>query len=164
MQKKRKLKRKYLIFLSVFFILLVTCFSTVTYAKFASKVSKEGSVTVAKWDVSSNMPDKTVNLQANDNTETYTLTVTNESEVAARYSINITNLPYGTLVALDGNDFESLDTNSTNISFNNVGIINADASEKTKTHTLKFKTSPDAQITNDRKVNIAVEFEQVKPQ
>ena len=164
MKSKRNFKRRYVIFFSMLFILFASLFVTTTYSKFASKVSKSGDVSVAKWDVSSNMPNKTVNLQANDNTDTYTLTVTNDSEVAAAYSINISNLPYGTLVALDDDDYVPLDTNENSISFSNVGIINADASEKTKTHTLKFRTSPDAQISSDRKVNVSVEFEQQKPQ
>lgn len=158
--KKRKLKKKFAVFFSLYFILLSSFFSYKTFSKYSTDINKNTNATVAKWDVSSNIPNASINLISSDEDNTYILNITNNSEVAAKYSIIVSNIPVGTLVALDNGKYTNY---SSRVLFNNVGTIKTNATNKTKSHTIKFKAVPEAEEVSNRNIKIQVTFNQDKP-
>ena len=105
------------------------------------------------------MPDATYTIVSTDE-QTYQISVTNNSEVALTYSIKITNKSQNSLVYLDGTQRKDLKNDYT---FNDVGTINANDTNKTKQHTLKFVSTPDVSEYNNRQVKIEVIFKQKNP-
>ena len=158
MKKKRKLKKKFIVFFAIYIIFISAYLVINTFSKFNSNVTKTGTLSIAKWDVSSQMPDSTINLIAGDNTETYTLTVTSESETASNYSIIISNLPENVQVALDNNTF--LSPTSGTVTFSNVGTFDANAVNTSHNHTLKIKALLEANVQTGSNINVNVEFTQ----
>ena len=159
--KKNLTKRKYIFLLfSTFIVSFCLSFSISSFAKMITQLSSvQNSRTVAKWDVSANLPDATYTIVSTDD-ETYQISVTNNSDVALTYSIKITNKSQNSLVYLDGTKRTDLKNDYT---FNNVGTINANDTNKTKQHTLKFVSTPDALEYNNRQVKIEVIFKQKNP-
>lgn len=154
---------KKIIFLIVpiFLMTFELCFLMPSLAKYFTELSaRQDSKSIASWDVSATIPNSTFDMLANQSEVTYTFNVTNDSEVAAIYSIEVNDVPYGVFVKLDNGSYKSRDSNATNIKFDNVGTINANASARTKTHTLTFITSPDAEAIIDKNVTIKVSFKQ----
>ena len=160
MKKKRKLKKKFVVFFSLYLVLLTSFFAIRTYSKFSNSVDKTGSLSIAKWDVLANIPTEDINLVAGNNIDTYTLTVTSKSEVATNYSIVISNLPIGVQVALDNNNYKNV--SSGKVQFNNVGSFNANASNTSKNHTLKIKAELYADEQTNKKIKVDVVFTQKK--
>ena len=158
--KKRRLKKKFVVFFSLYLVLLTSLFVINTYSKYTGSITKTGDTSVAKWDVSSNIPDATLNLVPSGE-DSYSLTITNNSEVSAKYSIVVSNIPSGTLVSLDNGAYKAY---SSTVSFNNIGTIKTNAATKTKSHTINFKTIPEASAVSNRNIKIQVNFEQTKPQ
>lgn len=135
-------------------------FSISSLAKYAVKLSDvSNSATLAKWEVTASIPSQTFNLLTDQNPITYTFNVTNNSEVAAIYSIELDNIPYGVFVKLDNSSYVARNDSSHTIKINNIGTINANASSRTKTHTLTFIASPDADEI-DNNISIKVSFRQ----
>ena len=139
MNKKRKLKKKFIVFFSFYVVLLSSFLIAQTVAKFASSASIEGNVSVAKWDVSANIPNATITV-APSGINTYDLTIVTDSDVSLSYSI------------------------MRSATFNRVGTIKANATSKTKTHVLKFKTVPEVTEVTNQPVKIDVIFTQNEPQ
>ena len=143
-----------------FLISFVLSFSICSLAKYSTKLSDvSNSATLAKWEVTANIPSQTFNLLTDQNPITYTFDVTNNSEVAAIYSIELDNIPYGVFVKLDNSSYVARNDSSHTIKINNVGTINANASSRTITHTLTFIASPDAEEI-DNNISIKVLFKQ----
>lgn len=159
---KRKISNHKFVFLvlSSFFVTFCLSFTINTFSKMITKLSDvQDSKTVAKWDVSANLPDATYTIVSTDE-QTYQISVTNNSEVALTYSIKITNKSQNSLVYLDGTQRTDLKNDYT---FNDVGTINANDTNKTKQHTLKFVSTPDVSEYNNRQVKIEVIFKQKNP-
>lgn len=162
MKRKIKNKKTIILFFLAFLLAFGLSFSISSLAKYSTLLSDiEDYKTVASWDVSTNLPDASIDLNALDGEGTYTLTITNNSDVSAKYSIVVSNIPTGTLVALDSKAYQS---STGSVTFNNVGTINVNEVTKTKTHTIKFKTVPEAAEVSNRNVKIQVNFEQINPQ
>lgn len=160
----KKIKSGRTIFYALISFFMTFCLSLTisSFSKFITALSSvQDSKTVAKWDVSTNLPNSTINLTALDDENTYTLTVTNNSDVSAKYSISVSNIPAGVLVGLDGRAYQS---STGSVTFNNVGTINANVTTKTNNHIIKFKTVPEATEVSNRNVKIQVTFNQVNPQ
>ena len=158
MKKKRKLKKKFVVFFSLYFIIISSFFFFFTYSKYSGTINKTGSVTVAKWGVSANLPTDNIDLIAGNNIDTYTLTVNSESEVATDYNIIISNLPNNIQVALDNDNY--VDVVDGQVIFTNAGSFNANASNTSNTHILKIKALIDADTETNRKINVDVVFNQ----
>lgn len=160
MKKKRRLKTKYLIVSFGILIIFDIVFIISSFAKFRTSLSSsQQSKDIAKWNVSANIPDASYTI-APCGDQSYNISVTNNSDVALMYSIKVTNKSKDSLVLLDDTTFSDLKSDYT---FDNVGTINANASTKTKTHTLKFISTPDVTEYNNRQVTIEVTFKQKKP-
>ena len=160
MNKKRKLKKKFIVFFSFYVVLLSSFLIAQTVAKFASSASIDGNVSVAKWDVSANIPNATITV-APSGINTYDLTIVTDSDVSLSYSIMISSLPLKTYVAVDSSNYSS---GASSVTFNRVGTIKANATSKTKTHVLKFKTVPEVTEVTNQPVKIDVIFTQNEPQ
>ena len=158
MKKKRKMKKKFVVFFSLYIVILSSYFFIRTFSKYSTSVNKLGSITVAKWDVSANIPTSDINLIAGNNIENYTLTVTSESEVATDYSIIISNLPDNIQVALDDDNY--IDAVNGQVEFNSAGGFNANAANSSDTHVLKIKALVDADSQVNRKISVDVVFAQ----
>lgn len=159
MKKKRKLKKKFVAFIFLYFVIISSIFIMRTISKFSTSINENASVDVASWNVSSNLPNATVTLVPVVD-YTYNLSVTSNSDVAVSYSIKVSNLATNTFVILDGN---KLSDGSSSVTFSNVGTINANASTKTKNHKLKFKVAPEVTESTNRNVKIDVIFTQNIP-
>ncbi len=158
-KKKRRLKKKFVIFFSIYFVLFATFLVMKTYAKFSGTINKNGEMSVAKWDVSANLPEGSYTVEPVGD-YTFNITVTSNSDVALTYDIKITNTSINSFVSLDGSKFSDCGNTYT---FKNVGTIDANATDKTKHHTLKFIATPDVIEYTDRPVKIEVIFKQKKP-
>lgn len=156
MKKKRKLKKKFIIFFAIYIIFISTYLVINTFSKLNANITKTGTLSVAKWDVSSNIPDNTINLIAGNNIENYTLTVTSKSETASNYSIIISNLPENVQVALDDNTFIS--PSSGTVTFNNAGSFNANSANTSHNHTLKIKALLGADSQSGSNISVNIEF------
>lgn len=156
--KKRRLKKKFIVFFYIYALILSSFFITKTFSKYTSNFSKNGNIEIAEWNVSATIPDANINLIAGNNTELYTITVNSESEVGTDYSIVISNIPANVQVALDNNNF--INATEGQVEFNNAGSINANASTTTNTHVLKIKALIDAANETNRKLNVSVTFTQ----
>lgn len=158
--KKRRLKKKFIVFFYIYALILSSFFITKTFSKYSSNYVENANVEVAKWDVSANLPDADITI-APVSENTYTLTVTSNSEVSLSYSIKISNLSKNTYVVIDNDRY----SNGENIfTFSNYGNININDQSKTKTHILKFISTPAVTEATNRIVKIEVIFTQKKPQ
>ena len=160
---KRRLKKKFIVFLFIYFILFTSYFAFNTLSKYASQVNTNDQVSVARFSVSATGNNANIDMIAGNSGSslTYTVTVTSTSEVAANYSIILTSVPTGVKVKLDNGSFES-ETNGT-INFNNVGTFNANDSNSTRTHTLTFMAEIGTTTQSNTSIGLDVIFTQVQP-
>lgn len=162
MKKKRKLKKKFVVFFTCYFLLITSVFFLQTYSKFSSSVDKTGNMSVAKWNVSSNIPDANITIEPVGEDNSYELTVTNNSEVSVSYSIKFSKLATCTYVSINGDNGTKYSNGGNSFTFNNDGTINANDSNKTKSYKIKFMAAPEV-IESTKEVQIDVIFTQVNP-
>ena len=163
MEERLKSKKKFFMFLLIYFVLFTLCFSLITLAKYVGSSTGSGNATVAKWSVSMDTSDNesdTLQVTVGNNTQTYNLTIESTSDTKALYSIVLSDLPNGLEVSLDGVNFVTAVNNE--VTFDNVGYINANAQNKEVNHTLTFKAGIDSGIV-DSDINIDVIFKQASP-
>ena len=67
----------------------------------------------------------------------------------------------GLEVSIDGVNFQTPVDNK--ITFENVGFINANAEQKTVSHTLSFRAPVNSEVLDDNLININVIFKQASP-
>lgn len=164
MKKKFTIKKKYITFLILYFVLFTSYFSVVTLSKYVGTISDSGTKTIAKWEVSTDTSDNesdTLDMVVGNTTQSYTLKVTSTSETKAIYSIVLSNVPNEIQVKLDNGTYQTPTNNV--INFNNVGYINANAETRTITHTLTFNVPIDSNTINANEINIDVIFNQANP-
>lgn len=158
--KKRRLKKKFIVFFYIYALILSSFFITKTFSKYSSNYVENANVEVAKWDVSANLPDADITIApASENT--YTLTVTSNSEVSLSYSIKISNISKNTYVVIDNDKYSN---GGNNFTFSDYGNININDQSRTKTHILKFISTPGVTEYTNRIVKIEVIFTQKNPQ
>lgn len=161
--KKRRLKKKFVFFFSLYFILLTSYFTIHTFSKYFNVIQKQGTVDVAKWNVSidgetnSSLDIISGNLQENLEQQSYILTVTSASEIASDYSILIANVPDGIQVKINDDIIEE---NNNKILIENVGSFNANDINSTHNHILTFIAPPGAQELSEQEISIDVIFTQ----
>ena len=162
--KSEKRKKKLVSFLLVYFVLFTSCFSIITLSKYVGISSGSGSNLIAKWDVSIDTSDNssdTLNIIKGKTTQNYILKITSASETKAIYSVELSDLPNGLEVSIDGVNFQTPVDNK--ITFENVGFINANAEQKTVSHTLSFRAPVNSEVLDDNLININVIFKQASP-
>ena len=164
MKTKRVLKKKFQVFLSIYFIFFTSYFTVITLSKYLNKITGQGTTSIAKWEVSSDINDNeidTLDMIIGNTTQDFTLKVTSTSEIKAVYSVVLTDLPNDLEVKIDGGTYKK-PTNHTS-TFSNIGYINANAETKTMTHTLTFNAPIDSKTMSASEININVIFNQVDP-
>ena len=155
-------KRKFLKFLLVYLIMSTSALSIITLSKYTSTSAGNGSMKIAKWDVTLNTSDNTsdnINIISGNNTVSYTLKVKSLSEVKVGYTIKISNVPNDILVKLDNGSNTS--PTSGVVTFSNVGVINANATTREVTHTLTFSAPLSANVIS-KTFDIDVIFTQLQ--
>ena len=158
MKTKRKLKKKFVIFFSVYLFLFGSFFIVNTISKFNNNVSKIGNIPVAKWNVSAVLPNGTLNIIAGNGSVNYNVSVTSISEVANSYSVVVSNLPNDVEVSIDGGSY--LSPVSNRIEFANAGSFNANDVNTTNNHVLSFRSPITATEISNRSIDVDVIFKQ----
>ena len=154
--------RKILLCLIAIIAIVVLMFNTFFDAKYRTKVSGTDTVRIAKWkfdvDTSSNASELYVVSENDNGTNTYDITITNESEVSSSYALVLSNVPVGLQVKLDNGIYRS--TNDGVITINNAGsfLVNGETSH---THTLTFKDLLSSSNQGDMEIHLDVVFEQI---
>ncbi len=164
--KRVAIIRKVHRFFLLYFIFFTLYFSMMTLAKYTSSSTGTGTASIAIWDVSVDTSDNennTLNMVIGNTTQSYVLKITSTSETMASYSINLSNLPNEIKVKLDDDDYQIPNNNS--ITYENVGYINANEDEdsRTITHTLTFQAPIDSNIIDSNEIDIDVIFKQERP-
>lgn len=157
-----KIKKKFVIFLFIYFTFFTSFFTMRTLSRYISVVRTDGEKTIAKWDVVvGNENTDTINLVAGNNTSTqnYILSVTSNSETKVGYSIILSNVPNDILVSIDGGSNVSPTNNKVEFSSSNFVILATDTN-KTKQHTIKFTAPIDAAVRTNRDISVDLIFTQ----
>ncbi len=163
-ENKRKLKKKIIKFTLIYAICFLVFFTAVTIAKYFDVTFASGTKDIAKWEVLYDSSDNTtnkINVVSGNETQnqTYIIKVTSNSDVKASYSLILTNVPNDVEAKVDGGNYVSSSNNT--ITINNIGTINANASNRTNTHTLKFNTPLNSQVIGENSINIEMKFVQI---
>lgn len=161
--KKRRLKKKFKLFLKIYFIILTFSFSVLTLSKYVSKVEGDGGLKVAKWEVKldTNLSSDTFTVVMGNGSQNYKLKVYSTSEVGVSYSIVLSNIPNGVQVSLDG--ATPLTPTNNKITFSNVGQFDANGAIKSREHTLSFSAILGSNEISDTDINMDVVFIQRAP-
>ena len=163
LKKKRKLKKKFVIFFSIYLVIIAFNIILLSLAKFTNFFEKNGSLDVAKWDVSVKSDDEILPTMTigNDSTyQEYNLNVTSKSDVVINYSVVIRDVPTGVNVQVDDSSIYS--ENNHIITINNLGSFNANDFNNTHNHILKFILPLGIDIIDDATLNLDVVFTQVE--
>ena len=160
MKKKRKLKKKFIVFFSLYFAFFTSFFIYKSFSKYSTNINKTANVDVAKWDVAvTSSQNATFTIQPAGE-QSYVINVTNDSDVGVTYSIDVSNIPKNSIVILDDEQFSNC---LPNVSFTGGDI---DPNDET-THTLRFVSPPDVDVDasngSTKSVNINVTFTQKQP-
>ena len=166
-RKNRKALRRYVIPISLGFCCLF--FAGVALAKMMTSepIERDGETQVAGWSVNVTSSDNDhMILDAGASSQSYSLAVTNNSEVASSYSIKVSNIPDGVKVGLDiasDADMET-PTDGTLIFTNTGGDLSYIAPNNERTHFLTLAAEASADITqSDVDMSIEVLFAQKDP-
>ena len=131
-------------------------------AKYKSKINSHDKVSIAKWNVSTNITNNTNNnlsIISENNKRSYVVTVNSQSEVATTYSIILSNVPTGLEVKIDNKDYKTPDNNI--IKFDNIGSFTPSNETATHNHTLTFNDPLTTNNIGDSVIKIDVIFEQI---
>lgn len=159
MNKVYTSKRKYVIFLVLYFIFFSFYFTSNTLSKYIGRSYGNGSITTAKWEIGidDGGAQKNFSIISGDSVN-YTLIVKSSSEVANTYTITLSNVPADVLVSIDGNT-PMTPTNGI-VAFPNEFSFDASTSEVTRSHTLSFNTTPQTNAVTNNEIGIQVNFVQ----
>ena len=161
MKRKRKLKKKFIVFLSSYALFFVSYFTMTTLARYTTLLNKNGNISVAKWDVSIAGEDNQVldTLYIGDSSSygRYNLSVTSKSEVAINYSIIIKNVPTGVQIQVDDKNPCSEIDHIVTIT----DLERLDAGDNTRNHTLTILVPSGVEPFDTTELDIDVIFTQV---
>ena len=155
----RRRKRKFFLFLLIYLFFVTTYVSLNTFSKYAS-TANSGTTTqgVAKWDVSldTSSSGNTINLinGNSSSSQDYLLTVTSQSEVGVNCDLNITNVPNGLKLTIDGT-YEYTASN-TEINVSNFCLFNANDANDTQNFVLTFTAPLELAAEQNRQIDINV--------
>ena len=161
MMKKEQLKKRIALFVFAYFAIFSSYYTTDTLTKCVGSFSKNGNLSVAQWDVSVNSNSTTNfdvitgNTSENLENQTYTFSITSNSEVGITYSITLSNVPSGVQVIFDNNTYNE----SNNIvTINNAGSFNASDINSTHNHSFTFIAPAGTTAVMNNEVTIDVDF------
>ena len=164
MKKKRRLKKKYVIFLSLYFIVFISHFTIVTFAKYTSFLNREGNLSVAKWDIdfvgADNQVLPTMTIGKSSTYQNYNLSITSTSEIAINYSIVISDVPTGVRVQVDDDTIYNERYNE--IIIPDLGSFDADDNNVTHNHKLTLIVPLGIDTIDNQVLNMDVIFTQIE--
>ena len=161
--RKETIKKRLMLFIFVYFALFSSYYTTNTFTRYVGVLSKIASTAVAKWDVSVSSNASTNydvivgNTTDNLQNQTYTFSVTSNSEVGVNYNIILSNVPTGVQVIFDNVTY--YETNNV-VTINNAGSFDAGDLNNTHTHTFTFIAPAGTSTVSDNEVDIDVDFVQ----
>ncbi len=160
--------KKIIICLVLIFAVLVLISNTYFNAKYKTTVSGSDTAHIAKWSVgidTDSNPSKLFvvsesNLENENGTNSYEIVVNNNSEVANRYWIVVSNVPTDMQVKLDEGMYRSGNTDGV-ITFDNVGTFLV-GDNTPRTNTLTFRDDINSNNLGDlTSITVKVYFEQI---
>lgn len=151
---KKKIVLKIAIIIGILSLFLIPS----TYAIFRGVIGSSSSLVLASWNTSLNESGVNNYLsivpEPNNTDASYTLNITNNSEVDIIYTIIIDNIPTGVSVKLGNGQFVQ-ETNH-KVIFSNAGTIYYNGVSRTESCLLTFKASSSASYVNDHEIDISV--------
>ena len=145
-----------LIICLILFSLFVISFSS---AKYTTVVEGVTSALTAAWNVITNADKDAISMVCGGDDQTYTLTVTTDSQVSCSYSIKLRNVPNDINVKIDEGDFTNPENNT--VLFENIGSFNITDGINSRTHTVTFNVPLEAEAVTDRTINVEVIYDQI---
>ena len=162
MKKKRRLKKKFVVFLQTYALFFISYFTLTSFAKFAVLLNANSNVSVAKWNVSVEGEDNktlpTIIIGDSDTYQNYELSVISKSEIAINYSVIISNVPTGVKIQVDDEIIYSEDDNK--IIMVNLGAFNADDINTKHTHKFTIMVPKGVNDFTNQTLDIDVIFTQ----
>lgn len=122
-------------------------------------VEKGSQVHVAEWSVDvTSSHSGNMTLDAGNGTQTYSLVVTNNSEVASTYNIKVSNIPAGVKIGLDiASNNDLVTPTNGEVTFTATGgDLGYVAPNNTRTHALTLMAEATADITQSS-VNMSID-------
>lgn len=156
--KKYRIKKKPII---IIILAIITFTNSYLIAKYTSSFNGNSQSSIAKWNVTYDTSDNasdTLNLVSGNITRDYIIKITSTSEVSARYSIVLSNVPNEMEVKIDNGTFQTPVNNQ--IVFNNIGEFSGNNINTTYTHTITFNAPLESNISSTTNVGINIKFEQ----
>ena len=130
-------------------------------------ISRTDEAHIAEWDVAlSSSGSGSMTLDAGGLSQSYSLTVTNNSEVSSTYSIKVSNIPANVKIGLDISSASDMVTPvSGEVIFTNTGAaLDYSSPGNTRVHTLTLAAEPTANATQSSvSMSIEVVFTQEDP-
>ena len=157
--RKETTKKRISLFVLVYFVFLTAYLSVSTLSKYVGSVEGDGTVQIAKWDVSARSDSNDVmNIISGGTTESYNIIVKSTSDVGCTYSVVVTNIPNNVTLSLDG---LNPDTHvGDEAIFNNVGRFDAGSNGTEVTHVLNVSANINATQVTENEISIDVTFVQ----
>ncbi len=164
---KKTLNRRHVVIFSVLCCCLFLVGVTLAKMKNDVLIEKGDNAQVAGWSVDVSSSDSgSMTLDAGSSSQSYSLVVTNNSEVTNAYSVKVSNIPAGVKIGLDvATDDELVTPTGGQIVFTNTGgDLSYLAPDNTRSHTLTLAAEASANITqSDVDMAIEVLFTQKEP-
>ena len=141
---KRRISVRRIVFFAVVYAGIPLALGSFVVAKMIMQenLTKEDTAQVAEWDVditgtSTQTGDDKVGLVAGaeDNSQSYTLSVTNDSDTASKYTIKLSGVPTGVMAGLDGGSMKNPNSSGV-ITFSETG--KELGPHKNRNHTITF--------------------------
>ena len=143
----------------VFFVLLAMSGTVIAGMCFAKMVNDpipmDTSMQIAKWDVSvEGSETNNLNMVAGGAAQSYGFTVINDSDVASKYVVTVSNIPSGVKVGLDNGELISAPSGVAVFS----DIEEPIAANSSENHTIKIAATLDSVAMTDVEIQIDVVF------
>ncbi len=158
MKKQYKLKRKYVVFFTMYFTLLTFYLTIFTFSKYVGIIGSEKNANIAEWNVGIKDQTNEITIVAGNDKTNYMLSVQSSSEVATTYSIILKNLPENINISLDGSD--TITPTNSEVTFLGVGSFNANELNKVTTHEISFSVPLGYETLTNQKIDVEVVFTQ----
>ena len=172
MALKRRTPMRRIVFFTILYVGVpfAVCSFVVAKMTVQQDINKNSSVDVAKWDVAiegkseQTSDDKVALVAGNGLPQSYSLSVTNDSDVASRYSIRLSGIPDGVKVGMDDDNINSFKTPTNGrITFSQTGQELAPHDDP-RIHTLYFLAEMSTEAMNNHDISVDVTFTQEDPQ
>ena len=161
--ERLKRRKKLRLFLLMYLVVFTSVLSIITLSKYTGNSVGSGTMQIAKWDVTlntSNNSSDNINLISGNNEISYTVKVKSLSDVKVGYTIKVSNIPNDIRVKLDTGTYQT--PSSGIVTFSNVGVINADATNREVSHTLTFTAPIGSATVSSKSIDIDVIFVQLQ--